>query len=474
MRLTTQARLSMLWTALSRVGIQVLQLVTFVITAQWLSPAEYGTYAIVMLVVTLLVLFNDFGLQAAIVHDESPSKSKLSTAFWLNVAVGLVFTASIALLAIPAGMLLDYPDIERALVVASIAFAVSVTVVPSALLQRTLRLGTLAAIEFGANFCGSAVVIFLAWKGFGVVSLSFGPVATALLITVTLSAVTRFRPRGWPTLADLRSLWNFSASLLGTNVSYYVFRNVDVMALTATSSAQLVGIYSRAYSLVSAPVTQAGAVIGRVLFPILARSQGQPSVMRERWLRTTYASFGILLPVSVSFAFVAPYVVRVFFEPRWYGLATIISILSLAVPARLLCNAMGPVYQATGNTTPLFRVTLVQGAALIAGVGIGTVWGPEGVAWGVVVATNLAAYVPISVGLKFIRMRVSRLLFSLRRILLAAACQCVVMAVYRLSGGADSDWISLGVCLGLGLGVYLLVGRVSDRDFFGKLTGRAS
>lgn len=464
----------MVWTSISRLGIQGLQLVTFIVVARWLSPTEYGTFAIVTLVVVMVTLFSDFGLQAALIHESHLSASRKASAFWLNVSIGLAFAGIVALVAYPVDALLDFPHIGPALAVAGISFAVSFTVVPSALLQRKLLFGRLAGIEFIANLGGSITSVYLASRGVGILSLSYGPVVTALTLTIMLTCATRYVPIARPTLDDVRSLWNFSGSLLGVNIVYYIARNIDILVLTVVSTPQQVGLYSRAYSLVSAPITQAGAVIGRVLFPILARARHDTAVLKDRWLRTTFASFGILLPVSIAFATTSPYLIRILFEPRWYPMAAVVSILSIAAPTRLLCNAVAPVFQATGHTKALLRVTLIQGAALAAGVLAGAAWGSIGVAWGVAIATNVASFVPLSIGLGYMGISMLDLVAELKWILLAGAVQFLLMASVWLSGGFGSNLVTLLGSLGIGLVSYLATARIVDREYFRRLTGSAS
>jgi PST family polysaccharide transporter len=360
-----------------------------------------------------------------------------------------------------------------ALAVAGISFALSLTVVPSALLQRRLRLGQLAAIEFAANLAGAISAIGLVWLGFGVVSFSIGSVVTALLLTIALTATTRYVPTARPTAGDARAIWGFSGSLLAFNAANYFFLNTDTMVLTVVGTPQQVGIYSRANSLFSAPVTQVGAVIGRVLFPILALSRENPSIFKDRWLRTTFASFGILFPITITISVASPYFIGMLFDPRWHQMAPILSILSLAAPTRLLLAALGTVYLATGHTRQLLRVSLGWGVAYSVGVLAGASWGPIGVAWGVAVASNVASYIPLSVGLRYMGMSVLNLISEFRWIFAAGAVQLLVVASIRLAGGLGSDAASLLACLALGTASYAATGWLLDRRFFGRLAGKS-
>ena len=168
--IASTARRGLVWTAGGRVFAQVLQLVTFVVTARFLSPAEFGVYGIVLVVVVLASLFNDMGLQAALVHHGGDlSRSMLSTAFVVNVLMGLALTAFIAAVAFPVQAVFDMPDLAGALIVAGLSFSVSLGVVPTALLERDLRFRVLVVGEAGAAMAGSAVAIFAVANGSGVV-----------------------------------------------------------------------------------------------------------------------------------------------------------------------------------------------------------------------------------------------------------------------------------------------------------------
>ena len=227
--IASTARRGLVWTAGGRVFAQVLQLVTFVVTARFLSPAEFGVYGIVLVVVVLASLFNDMGLQAALVHHGGDlSRSMLSTAFVVNVLMGLALTAFIAAVAFPVQAVFDMPDLAGALIVAGLSFSVSLGVVPTALLERDLRFRVLVVGEAGAAMAGSAVAIFaVALNGSGVArTWRAGPLVTVSCLTAYLTAVTRFVPRARPSRADFSSLWTFSGGMIKFTLTNFGTRNL--------------------------------------------------------------------------------------------------------------------------------------------------------------------------------------------------------------------------------------------------------
>src|SRR5690606_34274538 len=95
--LTYTATSGVLWVASSNVGAQVLNFGTSVLLARLLLPSDFGRVAMVTVLTGFVALFADFGLGAALVQQPGLTDVHKSSAFWLNVAVGLVL-AGLAIL----------------------------------------------------------------------------------------------------------------------------------------------------------------------------------------------------------------------------------------------------------------------------------------------------------------------------------------------------------------------------------------
>ena len=59
------------------------------ILARLLTPADFGIVASVAPLTALVILFQDFGLQQAIVQRRDISQDQLSPAFWFTLSLGL-------------------------------------------------------------------------------------------------------------------------------------------------------------------------------------------------------------------------------------------------------------------------------------------------------------------------------------------------------------------------------------------------
>lgn len=388
------------YTGGARLALQGMQVVTFVVVARLLGPATYGDYSIILAVTGFALIFNDLGLQASLVFEEQLHDDLLATAFWLNVAVGVVLSAGLWVTAGPLCALLHHPAAATPLSVAGLSFLLSVSLVPTALLERSLRFGRLVSCEVIGQACASAFTIAGAAAGLGIYSLALGPVVAAVVTSVATLAVTGYRPAGRPSLDHLRSMWRFSSGMAGFGTANYINRNVDTFVLGRFGSAFDLGIYSRGYSLTMAPVAQVGIVIGRVLFPVLTRQRHDVTAMRRSWLAAVRPAYRIVLPGLVGVVFIARPVVSVIFDPSWQALGPVISVLALAAIPQVVCATFGCVFQALGRTRLLFGMTVVQASLVVSGVGLGVAHGGQGVAVGVAVASALYAVLPTALGVR--------------------------------------------------------------------------
>ena len=121
--------------------------------------------------------------------------------------------------------------------------------------------------------------------------------------------MTRFVPRARPSRADFSSLWTFSGGMIKFTLTNFGTRNLVNILLGLFAAPQQLGLYARSYSVVTAPVYQVGAIVGRVLFPILSRSRHDVALFRARWQRPTAPAVGIALPLSVGLAVCSDWII---------------------------------------------------------------------------------------------------------------------------------------------------------------------
>src|SRR5206468_3490004 len=131
--------------------LRVISLVGTVLLARILAPADFGAFAVIVLLASALTPFADLGLGATLIQrQDPPTQRDIATVFtaqqvmWLILLVLAWLAAPLIRLAGP-GMPVDAEWMIRVAAVA--VYLNQLRSVPNAMMSRVLRFGPLATIE---------------------------------------------------------------------------------------------------------------------------------------------------------------------------------------------------------------------------------------------------------------------------------------------------------------------------------------
>ncbi len=379
----TWVYLSLLVQALSK-GIVV------VVLTRLLSPADFGLLGIALIFTSLAERFGSVGVGPSVIQSADLSADDRRTAKVLSVLSGVLVTVVLWLLAPYIAVFFRQPQVESVLQVMALGFVLDgFGVVPESILQRQLLFRTLMVVENVAYVCGQVLLATcLAWSGYGVWALVAGNLGFRL---IKLCGVVLYAPVG----PGGGSFSRHSAGrLMDRGIGFSLGRILNFFSLQGDNfvvgrvlGADALGMYSRAYQLMSLPAMYVGQVFDRVLFPAVAREQGDSGRVRRSLLGSLEVVAFVSLPTAVVMFIAAEEIIGSLFGESWLHIAPVVSVLSLGVFFRTaykcadtLVKSLGAVYRHA------FRQALYT-TLVLAGSFIGAQqWGLVGVAWAVVLA----------------------------------------------------------------------------------------
>src|SRR5688572_23033734 len=128
------------WNAAGRWLSQIFRWIATVLTAWFLTPADFGIVGITMLLVGLLQYLAEFGFGAAIVQDRSLESSTVRQIGGAAVLIALVLSLGMIVTAPTAARFYDQPILSLMLPAMSIRLLVDAfAVVPRSILVRDLE-----------------------------------------------------------------------------------------------------------------------------------------------------------------------------------------------------------------------------------------------------------------------------------------------------------------------------------------------
>jgi O-antigen/teichoic acid export membrane protein len=395
------------WTGGATAFTQVLRLGTSLVLARLLTPADFGVVAVGLIVVVFLDQLRDLGTVPALIQRSSLSKSLINSIFWLNAALGILLGGLLALCAGPISSLLGQPSsVDVLRMFGLITVVTSVGQVHRALLRRDLRFGELAQGMIFNAVSTTIVSIALALAGLGAWSIVLGTLSGAVISTLWAWYRQPWRPSGFGTLADLRSVSRFSLHIVGSNLIWFVaIGQADKIIISRVLGLDALGTYSLAQRSVTYSLTSVRDVVGQVIYPALSRSASDEQSQRRIFTRASGAVALLLFPVTVGLACVAQPLVPIVVGDGWPDLPLLVAIMAPAGAIQAVSGLCGHLFTARGLSHWTLRWGAAQAVVFVIAFLLGVRWGVIGVTVGYAVAALLAAPVGTWVASRLIGLR---------------------------------------------------------------------
>lgn len=357
------------WSGAFYLAETLAQLIFTAVLARLLSPHDYGVVAAANIFIQLANLISNPGINAAIIQMPELDRQRQ------RVALSIVFVASFLCF---AGMLLVAPAAQYwfhmdglagvVQVLGLIFLAQALGSLPQALLYRDLHSQSVFVTRFATVvFANVVVAIPMAYAGFGYWSLVAGTLTQAFANSVALYLQVRspLVPRfSWSEARELmRTASGFSIAAI---VSFISLQGDNIIVGRYLGSA-LLGIYSRAYSLMGLPNTMYSAIAERVVFPAMARVQNDLERLRSAYIQGLAITAFIGIPLSAQLVIFAPELIRVVFGPKWSAAILPFEILSVAMYVRLSWRVSSSLLRSRGELGRIITANSIQAVLVIGG-----------------------------------------------------------------------------------------------------------
>lgn len=319
------------WSAFERFSVQGIQFVVFVLMARILMPTDYGLVSMLAFFVVIAQLIAEGGLSQAIIRKIDRTEEDCSTAFFVNVGIGV---ALYLLLFVSAPLISNFycePQLTPLLRVLALCVIIQSTlVVHRALLTSRLDFKTQAKSTLVGALVSGIVGLGLAYNGFGAWSIVGLQLANQVATAGTLWAVTEWRPQFQFSVRAFRNLFGFGSKLLACNVLDSLFQSLYVLTIGKVFSAYALGCYSNARQLGSISSENLSRVVQRATFPMFCNIRADKARMRtgiNEYLRL--ATF-FIAPLMLGLAALAEPLTTALIGYQWLYTARLLRILCLS------------------------------------------------------------------------------------------------------------------------------------------------
>ncbi|MCM8613021.1 lipopolysaccharide biosynthesis protein [Accumulibacter sp.] len=306
------------WMVGARWAARLIGLVSTVILARLLAPADFGIVAIALIAVGLLETVGYAGVDLALMRPGANSREHFDTAWTIQIIQGMLIAGLLVVVAPWVGQLFSEP--RTVSVVQLIALR--------PLISGFENIGVVAFrkdLDFAKDFrftvytklANFAIVVGAAFYLENYWALAIGMTSGSAIALILSYRMHPYRPR--LSLTCVREMWGFSQWLIISRVGTYLNRKTDEFVVGRLLGTSVMGGYHVANELATMPSSELVMPLRRALFPTLSKVAGA----RDEFANLFCLSLGAIAALCFSVGFglmaVAPEFVPLVLGEKWLG-----------------------------------------------------------------------------------------------------------------------------------------------------------
>lgn len=323
---------------------QAISFFSSIIISRLLTPESYGFVGLITVFTGFLTIFSDSGISLAVIRSNFLYTYHKSVDT-LALVIGTSLCLLTSLLAFPVAMFYRMPGLTFPMIVMSLSFIFrSMTLVRGALISKDLKFGLSGSITLKTTIFTVLVTIVLAYYGAGYWSLVIPQTLAGLVTLILQERKLRFGFHfySWAHITvSFRYTKKIIGNIMGFNVVNYWSRNSDNLLVGRLYGPADLGIYGRAYNLLTFPLALITGLIGAVLFPSLNKLKHSVEAVRREYLFILKLIGFISFPISFVLLLFSEKLVFLLWGEKWMGVAVFLPYFGLLLLSQSLLSTVG-------------------------------------------------------------------------------------------------------------------------------------
>lgn len=318
----------LIWNIINQMANRIIVFVFSVLLARILSPADYGTVAMLNIFIVISQTFIDSGLRTALIRKQDRTEEDNNTMFYFNFVTALFFYA---LLWMGAPYIADFyntPILKQVARVSGLILVIpTLAGVHGAILTAKIDFKTQSIYGLTSALLSSCVGLWLAYRGYGVWALVTQQLVASSLSVIFMYIAVKWRPRLMFSWKSFREMFGYGSKLLVTSLVDKTYDNLSTIIIGKVYAPTQLGYFSKATTFSDLPSKTVTGVLFNVYFPVLCSLQHDMEQLRKYFRAFLLLTCYIVFPAMIGLMAVADPLIRVMLTDKWADMIPFMRIL---------------------------------------------------------------------------------------------------------------------------------------------------
>jgi len=336
------------WVTAGRVAVRSATIAKTIFLARLLTPAEFGLFGVAALILTLLEILTETGINVFLIQEKSGLEDYLDTAFITSILRGLVISLSLVVLAGPVSLFFQVPESSGLIKLSALVPLLRGFINPAVIsLQKRLRFGREFVLRSAITAVELAVAVVVGLATQSAAALVWSMIASALAEVLFTNWWISPRPALiWSPRKFLRILSSGKWVTL-SGIFNYLFQEGDDIAVGKLIDTVSLGLYQTAYKIAILPLSEIVDIFGRVTFPLYSQIATDVKELRRLFLRASLAIVSLTFPIALIIMLVPEAILHFLLGPAWTSAAPALRILAVFALIRTIAGSSSALFLAT-------------------------------------------------------------------------------------------------------------------------------
>ena len=353
-------RKNLIWAGALRVVIRSFGIIKTIVLARVLTPAQFGIFGIAFLILGLLEMLTETGVNVVLIQNKDKVDDYINTGWVVSITRGIIIALSIIILTPFIAKFFSSPQSANILYLTALIPFLRGFVNPSIVkFQKNL--------EFNKEFKFRSVVVFFEVSMsvvFALItksenSLVWGMVCATIIEVLLSFIVINPKPKFEFDLNKLKNMISVGKWVTGAKIFDYLFFHLDDIVVGKLMGAYSLGIYQQSYRITSLPVIEVSESFQRVTFPHYSKMIEQKKSIYSIYLKTLFYTVCLIIPFALIILLFPSQIISLVYGSNWLEAVPVIKVLAIFGVIKTLANSVFPILLANKRQDLVMRLTLV-------------------------------------------------------------------------------------------------------------------
>lgn len=349
-----------LWRFMEKCGAQIVSFAVSVILARILAPTDYGTVALLNVIINILNVFVTCGFGVALIQKVNADDLDYSSIFYVQLFlcialyILLFFCAPLISIFYSQQITGMIRVLGLTLIIAGVK-NVQTSYISSHMMFKKSFFSTL-----GGTLVSALVGVTMAYSGFGAWALIFQNISGNLADTVILWITVKWRPRKCFSMARVAALLKFGWKILASNLLDTIYNNLRSLIIGKVYSTDDLAFYNKGESWPALFVENVNSSVDSVLLPAMSSVQNDRESLRNITRRSIRMSSYIMAPLMMGLAFCGVPLIRLVLTDKWLPCVPFQIIFCITYMFRPLHTANLNAIKALGKSDVFLKLEIIK------------------------------------------------------------------------------------------------------------------